>query len=121
MPMLCKTSTNQLTRSVIFVVTIALTSAPICTGNESISDKNMTNKEDAKKIAEMFISIAVIGAGDEIAMEGIKTIFSQEEIEYYIEGSIVYHVLVHKDDKKRAIKILKKSKVLSNRWHQFNE
>jgi len=68
------------------------------------------------KKSEKMECIAVIGATDKVAQQGIATLFREHEIEYYTEGSVVYGVYVPANLAKKALHLLVQSDSLEGRW-----
>lgn len=68
------------------------------------------------KKSEKMESIAVIGATDKVAQQGIAELFREHQIEYYTEGSVVYGVYVPEHPAKKALRLLIQSDSLKGRW-----
>jgi len=65
------------------------------------------------------LSIAVVGGTDHEAQAIIERELGAAGIEHFLEGSVVYHVQVHPQDRQRAIHVLKSSEDLKGHWIQF--
>lgn len=68
---------------------------------------------------EDFVEIAVYGSTDKATEKIIVEALQAAEIEYILEGSVVYSVQVPKKDKVEAIEILKNSEALQDKWLEF--
>ena len=65
------------------------------------------------------LSIALVGGTDHETQAAIEGVLGAAGIECFLEGSAVYNVQVHPEDRQRAIDILKSSNDLKGHWIQF--
>ncbi len=81
----------------------------------------MKKTEVSDELLKNLICIAIFGGNDTTARTIIEKELSSANIVHYVEGSVVYNVLVFKKDVNRALEILKNSEGLKKRWHQLIE
>lgn len=79
----------------------------------------MTTNSVSEQMLEDLVCILLIGGSDTAARAIVERELSAHGIDYFIEGSVIYTVLVHKADAQKAREILKGSDDLKSRWHQF--
>jgi len=65
------------------------------------------------------VCVVLIGGNDSTTRAIVERELGAQNIKYFIEGSVVYAVLVFKQDAKRAAEILKNEEALKTGWHQF--
>jgi len=77
-------------------------------------DKTVVSDELLKDL----VCVAIFDGNDSTARAIIEEELSAANIVHYVEGSVIYNVLVFKQDVNWALEVLRNSLALQNRWHQ---
>lgn len=80
---------------------------------------HMSNK--AKKSNLERVSIAVVGSIDTLTQRIVSDVLQKNKIDVFMEGSVVFDVVVSKDDVDKAKKILRTEPKLQGRWIKYND
>jgi len=107
----------------LILIFIMLSSLFACTVSE-LSERKGENMDDGAALEdtfEDFVAIAVYGSTDKATEKIIVEALQAAGIQYILEGSVVYSVQVPQKDKMEAIKILKNSEALQDKWLEFVE
>jgi hypothetical protein len=79
----------------------------------------MATNSVSEELLKDLVCILLIGGSDTAARAIVERELGAHGIKHFIEGSVVYTVLVHKADAPKALEILKSSEQLKSHWHQF--